>query len=265
MEAVERFGIGQKDSKVNIITTNDFDEDGVPDELTVGDITAATIFQVAMNIPGRVIPDNVAARRAAGRGEARFEEIGCTDCHKPALALNNRFFSEPNPFNPPGNLRIQDVQHLYAFDLTQDIPKPRLERSENGGAIVRAYTDLKRHVICDDIDPFFCNERIVQGGVPIDQFITRKIWDVGNTAPYGHRGDLTTITEAILHHAGEARSPRERFAALSKYQQGEIVEFLKQLQILPNGSPNEVTEDELRRLLKSQKSVRASPILGRPD
>ena len=265
MEAVERFGIGQKDSKGNIITTNDFDEDGVPDELTVGDITAATIFQVAMNIPGRVIPDNVAARRAALRGEARFAEIGCTDCHRPALALNNRFFSEPNPFNPPGNLRIQDVQHLYTFDLTQDIPKPRLERSENGGAIVRAYTDLKRHVICDDLDPFFRNERIVQAGVPIDQFITRKIWDVGNTAPYGHRGDLTTITEAILHHAGEARFSRERFAALSKDQQGEIIEFLKQLQILPNGSPNQVTEDELRRLLKSQKSVRGLSILGRPD
>ncbi len=265
MEAVERFGIGQKDSKGNIITTNDFDEDGVPDELTVGDITAATIFQVAMNIPGRVIPDNAAARRAARRGEARFEEIGCTDCHKPALALNDRFFSEPNPFNPPGNLRIQDVQHPYAFDLTQDVPKPRLERSENGGAIVRAYTDLKRHVICDDIDPFFRNERIVQAGVPIDQFITRKLWDVGNTAPYGHRGDLTTITEAILHHGGEARLSRERFAVLNKDQQGEIIEFLKQLQILPNASPNEVTEDELRRLLKSQKSVRALSILALPD
>ncbi len=265
MEAVERFGIGQKDSKGNIITTSDFDEDGVPDELTVGDITAATIFQVAMNIPGRVIPDNGVAQRAAQRGEARFAEIGCTDCHKPALALNSRFFSEPNPFNPPGNLRIQDVQHPYAFDLTHDIPKPRLEPLENGEAIVRAYTDLKRHVICDDIDPFFRNERIVQAGVPIDQFITRKLWDVGNTAPYGHRGDLTTITEAILHHAGEARFPRERFAILSKDQQGEIIEFLKQLQILPNGSPNQVTEDELRRLLKSQKSVRALSILGRPD
>ncbi len=35
MQAVERFGVGQKDSRGNIITTNDFDEDGVPDELTV--------------------------------------------------------------------------------------------------------------------------------------------------------------------------------------------------------------------------------------
>jgi hypothetical protein len=262
MEAVERFGVGQKDNKGNVITTNDFDEDGVPDELSVGDITAATIFQVAMNIPGRVLANDSARRAAAGRGETRFADIGCTDCHKPSLSLNTRFFSEPNPFNPPGNLRVQDVQHPFTFDLTRAIPKPRLERTEAGGAIVRAYTDLKRHVICDDQDPFFCNERLVQNGVPVDQFITRKLWDVGNTAPYGHRGDLTTITEAILHHAGEARAHRERFAALSKDQQGEIVEFLKQLQVLPNGSAREVTEDELKSLLKSQKSVKPSALLN---
>ncbi len=262
MEAVERFAAGQLDNKGNVITTNDFDEDGVPDELSVGDITAATVFQAAMNVPGRVLATDSARRAAAARGETRFAEIGCTDCHKPSLPLDTRFFSEPNPFNPPGNLRVQDVQHPLVFDLTRDIPKPRLERSETGGAIVHPYTDLKRHVIADDQDPFFGNERLIQNGVPVDQFITRKLWDVGNTAPYGHRGDLTTITEAILHHAGEARSHRERFAALSKDQQGEIVEFLKQLQVLPNGTKREVTEEELTTLLKSQKSVRSSALLN---
>src|SRR5499433_3322694 len=141
MQAVERFGVGQKDNNGNIITTNDFDEDGIPDELTVGDITAATIFQVAMNIPGRVIPSDAARRAAAQRGESRFAEIGCTDCHKPALTLNSRFFSEPNPFNPPGNLRVQDTQSPFSFDLTRQIPKPLLERSGSSGAIVRAFTD----------------------------------------------------------------------------------------------------------------------------
>ncbi|HEY3135319.1 MAG TPA: di-heme oxidoredictase family protein [Blastocatellia bacterium] len=262
MEAVERFGIGQKDSKGNTITTNDFDEDGVPDELSVGDITAATLFQVGMNIPGRVLSNDSARRAAAERGEARFTQIGCTDCHKPSLPLNSRSFTEPNPFNPAGNFRPVDVRQLVSFDLTKDIPKPRLERADNGGAIVRAYTDLKRHVICDDADAFFRNERIIQNGVPIDQFITRKLWDVGNTAPYGHRGDLTTITEAIMHHAGEARLHREKFAGLSKDQQSEIVEFLKQLQVLPNGSPRQVTEDDLKALLKAQKSVTVSS-LGR--
>jgi len=263
MEAVERFGIGQKDNKGNVITTNDFDEDGVPDELSIGDITAATIFQVGMNVPGRVLANDSARRAAASRGETRFAAIGCTDCHKASMTLNTRFFSEPNPFNPAGNLRVQDVQHPFTFDLTKDIPKPRLERSDSGGAIVHTYTDLKRHIIADDQDPFFRNERIVQSGVPVDQFITRKLWDVGNSAPYGHRGDLTTITEAIVHHAGEARIHRERFAALTRDQQGEIIEFLKQLQVLPNGSPREVTEDDLKAMLKSQKTVQSSVLLHR--
>src|SRR6185369_7700542 len=107
MEAVERFGIGQKDNKGNLITTNDFDEDGVPDELSAGDITAATIFQAAINIPGRVISDDPGRRAAAFRGESRFADIGCTECHKPSLPLSTTLFSEPNPFNPPGNLRVQ--------------------------------------------------------------------------------------------------------------------------------------------------------------
>jgi hypothetical protein len=250
MQAVERFGVGQKDNLGNVITTNDFDEDGVPDEMTVGDITATTIFQAAMNIPGRVTPSDSARSAAAQRGETTFAQIGCTDCHVPVLTLNNRNFSEPNPFNPPGNLRVQDVPSPFTFDLTQDGPKPRLERYGLNGAIVRAYTDLKRHVICDNQDPFFCNEQLVQAGVSTNQFITRKLWDVGNTAPYGHRGDLTTITEAIMHHAGEARVHRERFTALTADQRAEIVEFLKQLQVLPNGAPLQLTEDELRSLLQ---------------
>ena len=45
MQAVERFGKARTG-------TDDFDQDGVPDELTVGDITAATIFQAALNTPG---------------------------------------------------------------------------------------------------------------------------------------------------------------------------------------------------------------------
>ena len=246
MQPVERFGIGLRDNKGNLITTNDFDEDGVADELTVGDITAATLFQAAMNTPGRVIPADPERRAAAQRGEGLFATIGCVQCHIPALPLNTRSFTEPNPFNPPGNLRVQDVPQAFTFDLTRDIPKPWLERATTGGAIVRAYTDLKRHVICDALDPFFCNERVVQSGVPTNQFLTRKLWDVGNTAPYGHRGDLTTITEAILHHAGDARPQRASFESLSREQQAEIVEFLKQLQVLPNGSPREITDVEQR-------------------
>jgi hypothetical protein len=85
MEAVERFGVGQKDSSGNIITTDDFDEDGVPDELSVGDITAATVFQAALNVPGRVVPSDPVLKQAADAGENLFSSIGCSDCHIPSL------------------------------------------------------------------------------------------------------------------------------------------------------------------------------------
>jgi len=252
MQAVERFGVGQKDNLGNVITSNDFDEDGVPDELTVGDITAATIFQAAMNVPGRVVSSDPARRAAAQRGEDLFSQIGCAECHVPALVLRSRLYSEPNPYNAAGNLRPQDVKQLFTFDMTSDLPGPSLEALPQTGAVVRAFTDLKRHVICDESDMFYCNERILQSGVPTNQFLTRKLWDVGNTAPYGHRGDLTTITESIVHHAGESRISRDRFVALSETQKAEIIEFLKQLQVLPNGAPREVTEEQLRQSLRRQ-------------
>ena len=113
----------------------------------------------------------------------------------------------------------------------------------DGGAVVRAFTDLKRHNLCDDDYNHFCNEQVVQGGIPTEDFLTRKLWDVGNTAPYGHVGDLTTITEAIHYHGGAARESRDAYFSLPQNQQDEIVEFLKSLQILPAGTPYLVVDE----------------------
>jgi cytochrome c peroxidase len=230
MQAVERFGRGRTG-------TDDFDEDGVADELTIGDITAATLFQAALNTPGQVISRDPRRARAVERGRASFETIGCAECHRPSLVLNDPVFSEPNPFNPPGNLRPEDVARPVAFDLTRQGRLPRPERLPGGRAIIRAYTDLKRHDLCDAEIDHFCNERLVQAGASTREFLTRKLWDVGNSAPYGHRGDLSTITEAILAHGGEGRAAREAFVSLPKERRDEVVEFLKSLQILPDGTP----------------------------
>ncbi|HKB15966.1 MAG TPA: hypothetical protein VKF62_07860, partial [Planctomycetota bacterium] len=214
MEAVERFGLAQTGSA-------DFDQDGVADELTVGDITAATLFQATLAMPGRKIPRDPGRRAAAELGEVVFEQIGCAACHKPSLVLNDPVFTEPYGLNPPGT--FNDVAQAVAVDLTKTpCAKPRPRRSPDGSVTVRAYTDLKRHNLCDAAPinneqiTYFCNEQVVQGGVPTDLFLTRKLWDVGNSAPYGHRGDLTTITDAILMHGGEARDERDLFVALSQ-------------------------------------------------
>lgn len=247
MQAEERFDLNpDKGFK------SDFDLDGVDRELTVGDITAVTLFQAALGVPGRVLPASLSKRKRIARGEMIFSEVGCASCHIPEMTLENRMFVEPSPFNPPGT--FSDTSQSYAFDLTRDGEKPRLERAGDDRAIVRAYTDLKRHDLCDDEtstnDPirFFCNEQLAQGRQDegdkpgTEFFLTRKLWDVGNSGPYGHRGDLTTLAEAILMHGGEARESRDSFVARPIEDQRAVVDFLKSLQVLPAGSARVVVD-----------------------
>jgi len=234
MEATERFGIQQSG-------TRDFDRDGTLNELTEGDVTALVVYQASLNVPGRLLPSDSHRRELASRGEQVFSEVGCARCHIPVIALNNPAFSEPGPYNLEGTLRQLDVARTFRFDLRSEGPKPHVDVDPSGRALVRAFTDLKRHKICDADTPHFCNEKFVQGFVPPDQFITKRLWDVGNTAPYGHRGDLTTIREAILAHGGEAKSTRVAFENLPPTDQRAIVEFLLTLQILPEGSDPSVT------------------------
>src|SRR5947207_1241802 len=125
MQSVERFGPGDPDG------------DGVIGELTAGDITATTIWQAALNTPGQVIPNDSAAARAVIRGERTFSRIGCAECHVPQLELESGAFTEPNPFNNAGNLRLQDVPHPFTFDLASEGPLPRPEKTPNGHVVVR--------------------------------------------------------------------------------------------------------------------------------
>ncbi|MDJ0842334.1 MAG: di-heme oxidoredictase family protein [Acidobacteriota bacterium] len=236
MQPVERFGLDRTG-------TSDYDQDGVHDELTVGDMTAMTVWQAALGTPGQVIPNDPVVARAILRGERFFGMVGCADCHTPSMTLDSSVFSEPNPYNPPGNLQVSDVPEPYTFDMAVQGMLPRPEARYDGKLVIRPYTDLKRHNLCDEDLQHYCNEQLEQAGIPTEMFITRKLWDVGNSAPYGHRGDLTTLTEAIYHHGGEARDSREAFFALSQARQDEIIEFLKSLVMLPPGTPYLVVDE----------------------
>ena len=239
MQAEERFDLNPAKG-----FDPDYDNDGVERELTIGDQTALSIWQAQLSTPTQVMPKKRHQRKMVKRGKAVFNEVGCASCHTPKMVLNTRDFVEPNPFNPAGTCAsAADGCPDYSFDMTETGDLPRLKKGPNGTAIVRAYTDLKRHNLCDDEGPgairWFCNEELAQGradqdGKPGSEFfLTRKLWDVGNSAPYGHRGDVSTITEAILLHGGEGRSSRDAFAASSVKDQKALVKFLKTLQIVP--------------------------------
>ncbi len=234
MQPEERFGIGA-----------DEDGDGFANELTTADITAATIYQATLPVPGRVISDDPEIERAIRVGERQFQQIGCANCHTPKLPLtkDGRLYSEPSPYNPPGNLRVGDVVPLVV-DLTNDeLPVPRPKPDARGIVWVEAYTDLKLHDITSGPDdpnaePLDQNqpagsEKFFAGNT---KFITRKLWGAGNSGPYMHHGKFTTMREAILAHSGEALQSREAFQRLTPYARDSVIEFLKSLQVLPPGT-----------------------------
>jgi CxxC motif-containing protein (DUF1111 family) len=80
--------------------------------------------------------------------------------------------------------------------------------------------------------------------VPFDQFLTAKLWDVGNSAPYGHRGDLDTLFAAITSHGGEATSSEAAFESLPNDEQAAVVAFLKTLRmpIIKNDPPPQMAD-----------------------
>lgn len=223
IQALERFGPIRTGLR-------DFDSDGVETEFSIGQVSALVLFQATLPAPVRRDPVRPADEGLVDLGEASFREIGCARCHLPSLPLRNAVVREPNARNRPGAAVPSAEVPLVEIPLPV-AARTGVFRGEAGTVRVAAFTDLKRHVICDGEDPHFCNERVQQDFVPTNQFLTAKLWDVGSTSPYGHRGDLTTLSEAILHHSAEARPSRQAFQALSEEKRRAIIEFLKSLTV----------------------------------
>jgi cytochrome c peroxidase len=240
IQSEERFGIGV-----------DADGDGFVNELTRADVSAVTIFQATLPAPGRVIPNDPEIEAAIRVGEQRFTQIGCAHCHVPALPLDHKgwIYTEPDPYNPPGNLQPGEAQSL-AVDLTSEqLPGPRL-KVQNGVVWVPAFTDFKLHdCTAGPSDPnrepldmnqaagsdaFFAGNR---------RFLTRKLWGIANQHPFGHNGLYTTMREAVLAHSGEALAARQAFQNLGEYDRDSIIEFLKSLQILPANTHGLVVDE----------------------
>jgi hypothetical protein len=215
-------------------------------------------------------------RAAIAAGEQLFGQAGCTTCHVPALPLSNDnnvgapgqpgwIYTEPSPYNPttgpnspnlvPGPLNYPLSAPVLMIDLTSDrLPLPRLKPA-GGVLMVPAYTDLKLAIADGPTDP---------NAEPLDQnepagspgffagnqkFITRKLWGLYNSGPFGHSGKFTTIRDAInFGHNGEAKSSRLAFQALKPAQQDQVIEFLKSLQVLPAGTQCAIVDERMHCL-----------------
>ena len=263
MQSEERFGLGA-----------DPDGDAFVNELTTADLTAVSLHQATLAVPGRIIPNDPAVEQANLAGEALFNKIGCATCHAtlPLTSSNNPglagkpgwIYFEPNPYNPATgpnspNLQLGPTNYpvsapAVTVDLTSEtLPLPRLQ-AHQGIVMVAAYTDLKLHDISATSDPKTDPEC-----EPLDQnqpagsagffagnckFITRKLWGFYNQGgAFMHHGKFTTAREAVEAHSGEALTQRKAFDALPADLQADVIEFLKSLQVLPPGSQSLIIDE----------------------
>lgn len=246
-----------KDNLVDPTVGTDPDGDGVEGELSVGDVTAITIYVAAQPVPkdttflvsaGLEPPQPPEISAAVARGEEMFVTIGCVTCHIPELQLLDPVFEEPTRrgrgsyFDPeldPGGTAL-DPARPFRFHLVQEGDPPRLEPHPSAGARVRIFGDLKRHDMggqLADAQPTPVSDSagrpLVVGGTPIvvpeTVFLTAELWGVGNTGPWLHDGRAASLEGAVLLHGGEAQAERDAFALLPAEDRAALLEFLESL------------------------------------
>lgn len=213
IQAVERFGWERTGLR-------DFDLDGVEIEFTIGQTSALVAFQANLPPPPQNYSSDPTMHLQERKGEKIFSSIKCNSCHVKEYTIAETFLTEPSPFNRPGAVTPSDV--------LGEIEVP-LRFREPGRTTVMPFTDFRRHNLCDDEVNHFCNEEIRQDNVAPELFLTAKLWDLATSAPYGHRGDLTTISSAIMAHGGEARDSREGFLRLAHPDKQALIRYLMTL------------------------------------
>jgi mono/diheme cytochrome c family protein len=211
----------------------DVDGDGVGRELSVGDITAMTVYMAAQETPteasamatlgyAQALSADDAAKVEAGRKV--FAALGCATCHTPEMPLLNTRFEEPTlrgrgQYYDAVLAKLDpayDPKRPFTFDILKEAQPPRAEARAGGGATIRLYGDLKRHAmgrlladpagtsdsIGADLEPLKHDGKVVS--IPADQFLTAELWGVGNTGPWLHDNRAGTLREAVLLHGEDA-------------------------------------------------------------
>lgn len=166
------------------------------------------------------------------KGRRLFDRIGCASCHVADLQIEHdrRVADLDTVFDPVrGNFNnlfatatafIQEVHDNSGF--------PSIKKPAGGPFLVtNIFSDFKRH----DVGPAFY-ERNYDGSLTTE-FLTRPLWGVGTTSPYGHDGRSINLHEVILRHGGEAQASRDAYAKLEDEEQDRIQAFLNTLVLFP--------------------------------
>lgn len=222
MQPTERFG-------QRWTASADFDDDGKLDEMGAGDVAALVAWQATLKPPLAKQPTSANWQAAAQKGKTAFGEMGCNECHRPALPLTSLKFADPGPYDVSGTLNTRDVKVAATYDLALMDWARSLPRNTDGHVMVPLFGDLKRHKMTDRSVNALGNELLSQRFVGRDIFMTSELWGLASTAPYGHRNDFGTLDQIIRAHGGASRKARDAYVEGRDEDRSHLIAYLKTL------------------------------------
>ena len=205
----------------------DPDGDGINNELPTSLIDHEEFYLLHYFKPGLY-----KQTEATRKGRRLFDRIGCASCHVADMLIEHdrRVADLDTVYDPVrgnlNNLFATATAFLHVVDDGSGFPSIKVP---NGGPFLvkDIYTDFKRH----DLGPNFY-ERNYDGTLQ-KLFLTRPLWGVGSTSPYGHDGRSINLDEVILRHGGESQASRNAFARLEGEEREAILAFLNSLILFP--------------------------------
>ena len=165
-------------------------------------------------------------------GRAVFNRIGCASCHMADLQINHdrRVADVETVYDPvKGNfnsLFASARTMIKSLDDGSGYPPLKVPQA-NAYLVKNIFSDFKRH----DLGPGFYEKNY--DGTLQKQFLTRPLWGVGSTGPYGHDGRSMTLDDVIQRHGGESQGSRDAYAKLSGPESAALQKFLNSLILFP--------------------------------
>jgi hypothetical protein len=213
-------------------TKDKIDAPPAPDPVNGNEVNTAIVDYLEFYLMNYFKPAIGQQDEVTERGERLMDKIGCNSCHVQDLVINHdrRVADLETVYDPTrGNFNNLFATAAAFVKVTDDKSGyPALKEPAEKSFVVRnIFTDFKRH----DLGPNF-HERNWDGTMQ-NVFLTRALWGVGSTGPYGHDGRSMTLNDVILRHGGEAQRSRDAFAALSTPNKDAINKFLNSLILFP--------------------------------
>ena len=203
-----------------------------PDEQNGNEIDPAIVDHLEFYLLNYFKPGHGEPNPIADRGRKVFQQVGCTSCHVTDMTINHdrRVADLETVYDPVrgifNSMFATATPLFHEVDDGSGLPHLKLPLG-NSFVVKDIFTDFKRH----DVGVAFY-ERNWDGSMQT-HFLTRPLWGVGSTGPYGHDGRSITLNDVILRHGGEAQASHDKYAGLKSGEKVALQTFLNSLVVFP--------------------------------